>query len=126
MSKIKLTWKGESATLTEDQAFLAADAVEQVATFGELVEMRMKPGKIRFVLLAKAYAALLTEAGIPTKAREVHREFMKVVNAGGNAEKRLALAVEAIDWLLMVLMDGAPEPEASEGDTGGNLETSAS
>lgn len=120
MAQIKLTWNGETATLNDEMAFLAADAVEQVVTFGELVQMRSQPGKIRFVMLAKAYSALLTEAGIPVTPRAVHKEFMAAVHAGDKVHERLSVALEAIDWLLVVLMDGAPQSEDSEGDTGGN------
>lgn len=124
MRKIRLTWKGEAATLKEDGVFLAADAVEQEVTFGELVQMRITGKNIRFTQIAKAYAAMLREAGLNVTAREVHSEIMKVVRTADKAEK-LSMALEAIDWLLVVLMDGAPEQD-DEGDTSGNVEAPAS
>lgn len=122
MRKIKLTWKGNDATLNEDQLFYAADAVEQEITFGELVQMRTSGKNIRFTQIAKAYAAMLNEAGLSVTSRDVHAEIMKAVRTSDKAEK-LNLALEAIDWLLIVLMDGAPEGE--EVDTSGNVEAPA-
>jgi len=124
MKQIKLTWNGETATLKEDQVFYAADAVEQVITFGELVQMRTTGSNIRFTQISKAYAAMLSEAGLSVTPREVHAEIMKAVRTSDKAEK-LKLALEAIDWLLIILMDGAPE-ESDEGDTSGNVEPPAS
>lgn len=124
MQTIKLTWKGQSATLKEDQVFYAADAVEQEITFGELVQMRTSGGNIRFTKIAKAYAAMLREAGLNVTAREVHSEIMKTVRTSDRAEK-LSMALEAIDWLLVVLMDGSPDADEQEVDTRGNLEASA-
>jgi hypothetical protein len=124
MKSIKLKWKGEEVTIKEDRAFEVADAVEEVITFGELVQMRAGGGNIRFTKIAKAYAAMLTEAGLPVSAREVHSEIMAMVRNAEKAEK-LSMALEAIDWLLVILMDGAPEAEG-EGDTEGNGQAPAS
>lgn len=119
MKKIKLTWKGNEATLNEDQVFFAADAVEQEITFGELVKMRTSGQNIRFTQISKAYAAILNEAGLSVTSREVHSEIMKAVRTADKTEK-LNMALEAIDWLLIVLMDGAPE-DNEEVDTSGNV-----
>lgn len=124
MKAIKLKWKGEEITVKEDRVFEIADAVEDVITFGELVQMRTGGGNIRFTKIAKAYAAMLTEAGLPVTGREVHSEIMAAVRNAEKAEK-LSMAMEAIDWLLVILMDGAPEAEG-EGDTEGNVATPAS
>ena len=124
MKSIKLKWKGEEVTITEDRVFEVADAVEDVITFGELVQMRTGGGNIRFTKIARAYAAMLTEAGLTVTPREVHSEIMAAVRNAKKAEK-LSMAMEAIDWLLVVLMDGAPEADG-EGDTSGNAATPAS
>jgi hypothetical protein len=118
MRSIKLTWKGQAATLSEDQAFYAADAVEQHVTFGDLVAMRTSGKNIRFAQISRAYAALLNEAGLSVTDREVHSEIMSAVRTANKAEK-LSMALEAIDWLLIVVMDGAPEADP-EGETEGN------
>ena len=67
---------------------------------------------------------MLQEAGFSVTAREVHAEIMRKVREGTPSEK-LSMAVEAIDWLLMILMDGAPEPD-EEASASGNVEAPAS
>jgi len=124
MKSIKIKWKDQEVTIKEDRVFEVADAVEDVITFGELVQMRTGGGNIRFTKIAKAYAAMLTEAGLPVTGAQVHKEIMAAVRNAEKAEK-LSMAMEAIDWLLVILMDGAPEAEG-EGDTSGNVTAPAS
>lgn len=113
MEAFTIKWQGQEATVKADQAFELADAIEQHVTVGELAVMRSVPGRIQYVKLSKAYAAMLMACGIPAKAKDVHGEFTKVLRSA-TADDRLGMAIEALDWLLMVLMDGAPEPEPDD------------
>ncbi len=110
---ISLKWKGESYTLNENEAFLAADAVEDVLTLGELVAMRNDGGKIKFAKLASAYSALLSEAGCDAPAMEIRKAFTEAMK-GRSKGFKLELAVEAIDQLILILMDGAPVDDAGD------------
>lgn len=113
---ISLKWNGEEYTLNEKEAFLAADAVEDVLTLGELVAMRADGSKIKFAKLSSAYAAMLMEAGCKVDPVDIHKAFTDRLK-GKDEGFKLEMAVEAIDWLILVLMDGAPESD--EGDKEG-------
>jgi hypothetical protein len=115
MRVLELEWKGKPFTLNEDEAFRAADAVEDVVTVGELAAMRADGNKMRFAKLAMAYAALLREAGAQAQDREVHSMFMEALK-DENSEDRTRIWLQAVDTLLMILMDGIPEAEASGGE----------
>ena len=104
---ITISWKGEDYTLNEDEAFLAASEVEEVITVGELVTMLQSLASIKFARLARAYGALLREAGANVTDREIHDEFKKALS-GGKAAEKLALARTALLTLTGILMDGAP------------------
>ena len=123
MKKLEITWKGETVTLKEDDVFIVADAIEQVVTLGELVAMNADGSAIRFTVLAKAWAAMLSELGIKVTAREVHREFMAAVR-NAEPQEKMQLAGEALSWLVVVLMDGAPAPDPE--DDPGNAEAPGS
>lgn len=121
-------WGKEEAQIKESMAFEVAEAVEQHITVGELAVMRSFPGRIQYAKLSKGYAALLEVVGIAATPQEVHKEFTKTLKSSKVAgPDRLAYAIQVMDWLLMVLMDGAPEAEKEdeeelkkEGDSGGN------
>jgi uncharacterized protein YerC len=104
---VTIKWRGETYTLNEEEVFLAADAIEDVLTIGELSRMLSSPRDIRFVKVAKCYAAMLKEAGASVTAREVHSEFMKAKNGSNGTELRL-VAMQSCTMLLEILMDGAP------------------
>lgn len=111
--------------LKEDDAFLLADAVENHVTFGELVLMRQDLSRIPFAQLANAYASLLNACGIQANAKDIRKEF---VTAMRKAEKngKLAPALEAIDWLILVVGDGMWElSDTSEGKEQKNESESA-
>jgi len=124
MKSIEIEWDGERATLTERQAFAAADAIEEHVTFGQLAQMRMDGNKVRFAQIAAAYAALLGVVGIRASAHQVHVKFKEQLRDASSADK-LSATMKAIDWLLMVLMDGAPEADGDE-EPAGNVEAPAS
>lgn len=115
MKEIKLKWQGKEASIPEAGVFLAADAVEEHVTVGELLQMRAQRGKIRFARLAIAYAALLQSAGIAAAPSEIHKEFTKALKSGAPAD-RLSFAVQAIDDLCIILMDGVEDLDDPEED----------
>lgn len=115
MEEMKVRWQGQEAVIKEETAFEVADAVEQQATLGELAVMRSMPGRIQYAKLSRAYAALLRSVGIPVTSKEVHREFTKALRSAEETD-RLGYAVEVIDWLIYVLMDGAPENDGKKKD----------
>lgn len=126
MAKIvTLTWKGEDYTLNENEAFLAADAVEEFITLGELFKMRTDGNRIRFAKVAQAYSAMLGEAGCRVTPQEVHKAFTDAMKSEDAAGK-LQMAIQAIDWLIMVLTDGANAGDAQEDKEQKNEGTSAS
>jgi len=122
---ITLKWDGEEYTLNETEAFLAADAVEEFLTLGELVEMRSDGNRIRFAKIAQAYAAMLSEAGCRVSAQQVHRAFTDALKSD-KPQDRLTMAVQAIDWLIMVVMDGSPSDDEPEGGDTKNEDAPAS
>lgn len=124
MAGLEITWNGKDYVIGEDDIFLAADAVENVVTVGELVQMRTDGNKIRFVKLAQAFAALLREAGCNVTDRQVHKAFTDGLK-NADPKSKLEVATQAIDRLLFILFDGAPEP-TGEGKKSGNEPAPAS
>lgn len=112
---ITITWNSEEYTLNENEAFLAADAVEDVITVGELVEMLQSMRNVRFAKLAMAFGALLREAGASVSDKEIHDEFKAALSNAPQAEK-MALARKAMLNLVGVIMDGAPS-EGGDSET---------
>ena len=106
---IGVEYGGKEYTINENEVFSVCDAIEDVITLGDLVEMMKDPKKIRFAKLAAAYAALLREVGAPADARAIHNDFRAALNGKGGVGK----AQEAIASIIDILMDGA---EPSEGD----------
>lgn len=104
---ITIKWQGETFTLNEEEAFLAADGIEDILTIGQLSAMMSDPRKIKFVKIARCYAVMLNEAGASVKPKQVHNEFMKVKANSDGTELRL-VALQACATLLDILMDGAP------------------
>lgn len=107
---ITIKWQGETFTLNEEEAFLAADGIEDILTIGQLSAMMSDPRNIKFVKIARCYALMLNEAGASVKPKQVHNEFMKAKANSGGTELRL-VALKACSTLLEILMDGAPTNE---------------
>lgn len=125
MSTVKIKWDGKEVTLTPDMAFELTDAVEDVLTFGQLVQMRMDGANIRFAKLSKAYAAMLGAVGIKATPQEVYAVFAAQLR-GEDGPDRIGYAVTVIDWLISAMLDGAPEGDGeAEGDSEGNVEAPA-
>jgi hypothetical protein len=122
METIKIKWNGREVTLTDDMAFQITDAVEDVMTFGQLVRMRSDSHNIKFAKLAKAYSAMLGAVGIKATDAEVYKAFAAQLR-GDNGETgvdRVEYAVQVLDWLIVTMLDGAPQGDgdADDGDEG--------
>jgi hypothetical protein len=117
MASIRLTFRGQDYVIPENRAFEAGEAVEEIVTLSELVGMRTRP---RFHKLARCYGELLRYAGCRVTDREVHSEIM-----GGlkGREAKAEAAAAALNALIEVLMDGAPDDGGEDEDVG---KTSAS
>jgi hypothetical protein len=128
MQSIKIKWNDQEVTLTEDMAFQVTDAVEDVITFGQLVRMRSDSHNIRFAKLAKAYAAMLGAVGIKATAAEVYKAFAAQLRGDGgeNGLDRVGYAVEVLDWLIITMLDGAPQGDGDAEGGEGNAQTPAS
>lgn len=118
--KITLKFQGEEYAIVESEVFDVCDQIESFVTIGELGEMFADGRKMRFSVLARAFAVLLTTAGARVTPEELRKTFMAEIREKKGAEK-VALAREALATLLYVLMDGAPTQEADPGplDEGG-------
>lgn len=118
MAGIKLGFKGVDYSIAENRAFEAAEVVEDVMTIQDLSAMMPNP---KFTKIARCFGALLRFAGAEVSDAEVKREMMREISQmTSETEQEQAkglLAAQAIESLLTVLMDGAPEGDAGE-DTG--------
>ncbi len=113
---IEIEWKGETYTITERDAFEVADAIEDVVTLGQLVQMRSDGENIRFARLAKAYSAMLNATGAQTTPDEVRNAFLAGLQ-DDNPLDRLKLSLEAIDNLIIMVMGDAPKVDPETADT---------
>lgn len=125
MASIKLSFKGETYTIPEDQAFEAAEVVEEVMTIPQIVAMQENP---RFTKIARCFGAMLRFAGVKVSDREVHQEMMReIASLDSDADQEQGkemLAAQAVASLLAVLMDGAPEGDGTEGGDAGKTKAS--
>lgn len=125
MADIVLTWKGNVYRIPETRAFEAGAELEEVVTLSDLEKMRKNP---RFFLIARALGVLLRFAGANVSDREVKKEIdasiLRASSASGSEKEEAeeVFAAVAVQKLIAVLFDGAPEADA--GDAPG--ETSAS
>lgn len=108
---IALTWRGQTYTISEREVFEVADKIEDVCTIFDLVASMKNP---KFVRLAKCYAIMLRAAGAPATDREVHAEFMAALRNGEGIEKH-TMRIQAIETLLAILMQDAPEADRGDG-----------
>ena len=106
--RILIEWDGRTYTIPEDEAFAAAEAVEEVVTLGELSD-----GKMRLTKVAKGYSALLRHCGAVVPPEAVHRKLVQAMAdyiQGGKADKAAAeklVILTATQSLLAVIMSGA-------------------
>jgi len=117
MANITLTWKGKAYTIPEKKAFEVGDEIEDVLTLYELAAMGERP---KFHKLAKCFGIMLRFAGCKVSDRDVHSEMMRQIKDGAGEDM---VAANAINALMAVLLDGAPEV-SGEGDQPGKVDAS--
>jgi len=110
-AKIEIEWKGETLTIREDQAFEAAEAVEEVFTLGELARFGDKP---KLAALSRGFAALVNFAGGKATPQEVRQSALAAMKTGQDEAAVLASIMSA---LIEILMDGAPDAEDAPAGT---------
>jgi hypothetical protein len=115
MPDIKIEWKGQKLVILESDTFELGEAIEEVVSLTQLSSMGKSP---QFHKLARCFAIMINFAGGTTTPSEVHKEMMKEIKTGG-AEAKGLLALVAVETLITILMDGAPEvgEGADEGKT---------
>lgn len=123
MADIVLKWKGSDHRIPDARAFEAGAALEEVVTLAELQSFGTRP---KFFTLARAMGCLLRFAGVKVSDREVKAEIDASIRSAvsdglDEADVKEVFAVSAIQQLVAVLFDGAP----NDGD-GQPGETSAS
>lgn len=109
MADIVIAFKGEEFTIPESRAFEVGERVEEIATLPEILGWAAKP---KFFKMARCVEVLLRAAGGRATAREIHSQMMADFSAG-----MPAAYFAALNSLVSVLMDGAPEKK-SGGESG--------
>ena len=99
--QIKLTYRGEEYVIPESQAFRAAEAVEEIATFADVLAWQRKP---QFTKMARCMAVLLQIAGCKVAPESIWRDIAASYRAASADD-----VLSSILTLVGVLMDGAPD-----------------
>ena len=107
MARIEIQWKGETLVIREDQAFAAAEAVEEVFTITDIARMEKSFNTTK---LSRAFAALVTFAGGQATKEEVRESIMAAIHGGESAD---AVLGQVFNSLVAILMDGAPDEGAT-------------
>jgi hypothetical protein len=106
---IALEWAGKQYTILETEAFAVGELVEDIITLGELPELARRP---KFHKIARVYGEMLRFAGAKVTDQEVHSAMMSQVKAAGGGDMGAQMiAGAAIEALVAILMDGAPQDE---------------
>ena len=116
MADIVLKWKGEVYRIPDARAFEAGAALEDVVTLAELQSFGARP---KFFTLAKGMGVLLRFAGVKVSDREVKAEIdasiARAAAAGLDSDAvKESFAVSAIQQLIAVLFEGAPDDGGDE------------
>lgn len=119
--KIDITWKGKDYSIPANETFELGEEIEDVISLAEISNMAQKPN---FRRIARCYSIILNFAGAHTNPQEIHSVMMDQMKNGEEAEQ-LGLITSAIQTLLAILMDGAPE-EMGEGAGDGKKQAAVS
>lgn len=110
MKTISFEWNGKALHITESEAFEIGERIEEIVTLTEIAEMDERP---KFRKLARAFCEMITFAGGTATPREVHQALMAQVKDGDSD-----FLMAAIQCLVEILMDGAPEGGEDNQDGG--------
>jgi len=102
---IEIEWKGETLTIREDQAFEAAEAVEEFFTIADLGRFSGKP---KLAKLSRGFAELVNFAGGKATPQEVRQSALAAVKDG---QSQTEVVLSIMSALYAILMDGAPDAE---------------
>ena len=104
MAEIKIIFRGEEFSIPESRAFEIGERIEDIATLPEIIGWARKP---KFFKMARCFGEMLRAAD-----KEVHSAMMADFESG-----KPAAYFGALNSLLIVLMDGAPQGkgDAEEG-----------
>lgn len=121
MQEIKIKWDGETFKVKEDQVFDIASQLEEFLDFRTLHLMAHRPS---FTKLSRALAVIINTCGGDVSPKDIHKEMMKEVKALNPEDLQTGLqgsslmAATAVEIVLEILMDGAPEPDEEKKDSG--------
>lgn len=101
MADIRFEFRGTQYVLPATMAFRACEAIEDVASLGEMLGWVQEP---RFAKLARCTAILLRMAGAQVTDEEVKAELLAAYR-----DMRHAAVFGAVMALHAVLFDGVPE-----------------
>ncbi|HCZ00179.1 MAG: hypothetical protein A3D16_12135 [Rhodobacterales bacterium RIFCSPHIGHO2_02_FULL_62_130] len=109
MAEIKIIFRGEEFSIPESRAFEIGERIEDIATLPEIIGWARKP---KFFKMARCFGEMLRAAGGRVTDKEVHSAMMADFESG-----KPAAYFGALNSLLIVLMDGAPQGkgDAEEG-----------
>lgn len=112
MPDIILIFRGQEYRIPDSKAFQVGEAVEDIVTIAQLPALLRDP---KYHVIARCFGVMLRFAGCQVSDRDVHREMMSAVKSGKAGAGHEA-AFSALVSIGSVLMDGAPESDAPEGD----------
>lgn len=112
MSAIRLEFKGTVYEVQENRAFEAGEMLEEIVSIAEIGSWGNSP---KFHKLARVFSVLLNYAGADVTKEEVFAEMMREIHTAGDDADGI-LAVKAVEALVGVLMDGAPDEIEGEGE----------
>lgn len=121
MKSIQIHWDGEDFAIAERDIFSLGEQIEEIVTLSELSQMGVHP---KFRKLARCYAVMVNFAGGNTTPTEVHSAMMDELK-GASEGTRDILVAEAVGTLVEIIMDGAPEGDGDDGDSGKKAESSS-
>jgi len=116
MPDIVLKWRGKDYRIPESRAFEAGAALEEVVTLAAVQSWATIP---RFFVIAKAMGLLLRFAGCKVSDAEVKQEIDRSIARAAaqgvtEGEAKELFAIQAMQQLVAVLFDGAPESDDDE------------